>query len=304
MGSVPSPSYPTLRPYAPADLPAVLALIDEDRLPGQPRATPELFAEATRGSAEADEPWWGAYEAPVVHVAVGSGGGIVGAVACARRTKDGAGLIPWLHCQEDPVVADALLSHASAALAGAEQVDAFPFATALTQGLEGLPVGRPPVTHAALERAGYAGERLWRYMRAELPRPGLPRTEGVRVAPARDRAGSQRLEVVRDGRAVAEAVIGHPVQGIGVLWWIEVDEEARGRGTGRALLGSALDALGELGATQVVLYVDDDETPGGERDRTAANRLYESAGFEEVDHLWSYTLSPGPPPLVAARTRS
>ncbi|WP_433401882.1 GNAT family N-acetyltransferase [Streptomyces sp. CA-146814] len=284
-----SPSHPTLRPYAPADLPAVLALLDGDRLPGQPGATPELFAEASRGCTEADAPWWGAYEPPDVQVAVGSGGAIVGAVACARRTKDGAGLIPWLHCREDPVVAEALLAHAAAALSSAESVDAFPFATALTQGLEGLPIGRRPVTHAALERAGYAGERLWRYMRADLPRPGLPRAEGVRVGPARDRGASQRLEVVRDGRSVAEAVIGRPVQGVGVLWWIEVDEEARGRGTGRALLGSALDALGGLGATQVVLYVDDDEPPGGERDRTAANRLYESAGFVEVDHLWSYT---------------
>ncbi|MFJ6610469.1 GNAT family N-acetyltransferase [Streptomyces sp. NPDC091289] len=304
------PSSPrlALRPYAPSDLAALLALIDEDRLPGQPRATPELFAEASRGCTEADAPWWGAYGPPDVQVAVGSGGVIVGAVACARRTKDGAGLIPWLHCREEPVVADALLGHAGAALSPAGEVDAFPFATALTQGLEGLPVGHRPATHAALERAGYGGERLWRYMRADLPRPGLPRAEGVRVGPARDRGASQRLEIVRDGRAVAEAVIGHPVQGIGVLWWIEVDEEARGRGTGRALLGSALDTLGGLGATQVVLYVDDDEPPGGERDRTAANRLYESAGFVEVDQLWSYALrdqGPRDPSSVAApRVRS
>ncbi|ARF74487.1 GNAT family N-acetyltransferase [Kitasatospora albolonga] len=283
-------SVPLLRPFTPADLPAVLALIDEDRLPGQPRATPELFAEASKGSTEADGHWWGAYEAPEVQVAVGSGGRVVGAVACARRTEDGTGLIPWLHCREDAAVADTLLAHAAVVLPSAGPVDAFPFATALTQGLEGLPAGHRPVTHAALERAGYAGERLWRYMRADLPRPGLPRAEGVRVGPAPDRGAAQRLEVVRDGRPVAEAVIGHPVQGIGVLWWIEVEEAVRGHGLGRALLGSALDALGGLGATQAVLYVDDDEPPGGERDRTAANRLYASAGFAEVDHVWSYAL--------------
>ncbi|WP_411079948.1 GNAT family N-acetyltransferase [Streptomyces sp. cmx-18-6] len=283
------PARPTLRPCGPADLPEVLALVDADRLPGQPRATPELLAEASRGRTEADGHWWGAYDEPEVQVAVDSGGAIVGAVACARRTKDGTGLIPWLHCGEEPVVADALLARA-AALLPAVPVDAFPFATALTQGLEGLPAGHRPATHAALERAGYTGERLWRYMRADLPRPRLPRAEGVRVGPARDRGASQRLEVVRDGRTVAEAVIGHPVQGIGVLWWIEVDAAARGRGTGRALLGSALHALGGLGATQAVLYVDDDEPPGGERDRTAANRLYESAGFAEIDRLWSYAL--------------
>lgn len=56
------------------------------------------------------------------------------------------------------------------------------------------------------------------------------------------------------------------------------------------MLGSALDVLAGLGATHVILYVDDDAPPGDERDRTAANRLYESAGFTEVDRLYSYTL--------------
>ncbi|MDX3376958.1 hypothetical protein PV390_21415 [Streptomyces sp. ME02-6991-2A] len=106
----------TIRPYAPAELPTVPALIDEARLPGRPRATPELFTEASRGSTEADGHGWGAYEGPETYVAVDSDGGIVGAVACARRTKDGAGLTPSLRCREDPMTADALLSHVSAAL--------------------------------------------------------------------------------------------------------------------------------------------------------------------------------------------
>ncbi|WP_079049164.1 GNAT family N-acetyltransferase [Streptomyces puniciscabiei] len=37
--------------------------------------------------------------------------------------------------------------------------------------------------------------------------------------------------------------MGTPVQGTGVLWWIGVEPAARGRGLGRALLGTALDAL-------------------------------------------------------------
>ncbi|OEJ23066.1 hypothetical protein AR457_38430 [Streptomyces agglomeratus] len=56
-------------------------------------------------------------------------------------------------------------------------------------------------------------------------------------------------------------------------------------------LGSALDALTGLGAKEPILYVDDDAPPGEERDRTAANRLYESAGFTEIDRLYSYALS-------------
>ncbi|MCM2425049.1 GNAT family N-acetyltransferase [Streptomyces sp. RKAG337] len=82
------------------------------------------------------------------------------------------------------------------------------------------------------------------------------------------------------------------VHGIGVLWWIEVSASARGQGLGHALLGSALDVLTGLDTTEVILYVDDDAPAGDDRDRAAANRLYESAGFIEIDRLHSYTRAP------------
>jgi hypothetical protein len=56
------------------------------------------------------------------------------------------------------------------------------------------------------------------------------------------------------------------------------------------MLGSALDLLAGLGATETILYVDDDAPPGDDRDRTAANALYDSAGFNEADRLHAYTL--------------
>lgn len=56
------------------------------------------------------------------------------------------------------------------------------------------------------------------------------------------------------------------------------------------MLGSALEILDELGATEVILYVDDDAPLGDDRDRTAANSLYESAGFTEINRLYSYSL--------------
>lgn len=80
-----------------------------------------------------------------------------------------------------------------------------------------------------------------------------------------------------------------PVQGTGVLWWIGVEPAARGRGLGRALLGTALDVLHRMGATEVILFVDDDAPPGDDRDRTAAKALYESSGFDEIDRLYSFT---------------
>ncbi|MHC5906627.1 GNAT family N-acetyltransferase [Streptomyces sp. S6] len=285
---MPSPRGITLRPCTPADQASLLVVIDADRLPGQPRVTPDMLARAAQGSEARPGCWWGEFGPAEVQVAVDGAGVPVGAVSSVRRAADGRRLVQWLHCREDPAVADALIAHAAGGPVSGP-VEAFQFATPLTQGLEALPVRHRPVTRAALERAGFTGERLWRCMRADLPRVELPQADGLDVSEAPDRHAAQRLRLRRGGRTVAEAVVGLPLQGIGVLWWIEVGPDSRGQGLGRAVLGSALRRLCELGADQVVLYVDDDEPPGGERDRTAANALYESAGFVEVDDLWSYS---------------
>src|SRR5690606_18895309 len=208
-------------------------------------------------------------------------GQVVGVVSYAIRPRDGAGVVLWLHGRENRGVIDTLLDHTLSRL-GKRPIEAFSFATALGLGMEALPVQHRPATAAALTDHGFLGSDLWRYMRVDLPVTGLPRTSYTVL---RD---EDRLTLtVRDGATpLGEATIGQPVQGIGVLWWISVEPAARRRGLGRALLGSALDLLTELGAREVILYVDDDE-PGGERDRTAANRLYEQAGFVEVDRLLS-----------------
>ena len=45
-------------------------------------------------------------------------------------------------------------------------------------------------------------------------------------------------------------------------------------------------------AREVIAFVDDDAPPGDpERDRTPANRLCDSMGFQELDRLWSFTRS-------------
>jgi len=86
-----------------------------------------------------------------------------------------------------------------------------------------------------------------------------------------------RLLVARDDHG---AVVGSLTlvmfripTGVGV--WIEdvvVDEAARGRGTGEALLREAVDLAARAGASRVNLT----STP----DRVAANRLYKRLGFE------------------------
>ncbi|MEU3461894.1 GNAT family N-acetyltransferase [Streptomyces sp. NPDC006733] len=287
-----TPRRVALRPYTPADQTAVLRLIDADRLAGQPPATPAMLTQALNGHSPVDAQWWAALEEPATEVAVDETGAVTGVVSYALRRQDDTGLILWLHCAEDPPTAGALVQHAVAALAP-RTVQAFQIASALSLGLEALPVRNRGATDEALRRAGFAGERLWRYMLAPLPAHGLPRAPHVHVRPVDDSARKAcRLEIHSGPVVVAEALVGEPVHGIGVLWWIAVTESSRGQGLGRALLGSALDVLAGLGATEAILYVDDDAPAGDARDRTAANRLYESAGFREIDRLHSYTRTP------------
>ncbi len=87
---------------------------------------------------------------------------VVGVVSYATRPGDEAGLILWLHCrnenrrEENRPAAEALVAHALAKL-GPRTVYAFEFASALTLGLEGLPVRYRPVIREALEVAGFSG---------------------------------------------------------------------------------------------------------------------------------------------------
>jgi ribosomal protein S18 acetylase RimI-like enzyme len=282
----------SVRPYAPGDEAAVLDLVAADRLPGQPLTTPAMLAEAVAGRSPVDGGWWAELEPPVTEVIHDETGTVLGVVSYATRPSDGAGFILWLHCREDQSLAEALATRAIGRLGEQCTVHALEFASALTLGLEGLPVLHRPATRRALKAAGFTARDLWRYMRADLPIAGLPHAAHVAVEECEDPPG-RRLEVREGGGPVAEATIGRPVAGIGVLWWISVAPPARGRGLGLALLGSALDLLAGLGAREVILYVDDDAPPGDrERDRTAANALYDRVGCTEVDRLHSFTRRP------------
>ncbi|WP_018255974.1 GNAT family N-acetyltransferase [Salinispora mooreana] len=263
-------------------------LVNADRLPGQPACTLQRLQAAIDGTSPVDSAWWAELADLRTEVLCDAAGALAGAVAYARRPRDGAGVILWLHAREDPPVVRRLLDHALTGLAGCPSVEAFSFATALGLGLEALPVRHRSATHAALLDRGFTGSDLWRYMRRDLPAPGLP-TCSYRTSCDEDR---RVLQVERAGQVVAEATIGDPVDGVGVLWWIGVEPVARGEGLGLRLLGSALDLLAGLGAREVILYVDDDAPDDDpERSRVVANALYERVGFVEVDRLWSYQLT-------------
>ncbi|SCL26954.1 Acetyltransferase (GNAT) family protein [Micromonospora inyonensis] len=278
---------PALTPVTTAT-PELVELINADRMPGQPACTLAMVQAAIDGTSPVDSAWWAELADLRTEVLPGADGTPAGAIAYARRPRDGAGVILWLHAREVPAVVRALLDHALVELAGCPTVEAFTFATALGLGLEALPVRHRPATHSALTDLGFAGSDLWRYMCRDLPAAGLP-TCAYRTRRDEDR---RVLEVERDGKVIAEATIGDPVDGVGVLWWIGVEPVARGDGLGLRMLGAALAELAASGAQQVILYVDDDAPDDDpERSRAAANAMYERAGFAEVDRLWSYQLT-------------
>ena len=93
------------------------------------------------------------------------------------------------------------------------------------------------------------------------------------------RSEATTLFVARDDGAVVGmltlAVFTIPT---GVRAWIEdvvVDERARGRGVGEALVAAAIESAGARGARTVDLT--------SRRNREAAHRLYEKMGFETRD---------------------
>ena len=260
---------------------ALRDLVDADRLPGQPALSACALAEALAGRSPIDSGWWAELTDLHVEAITAPGDTLAGAVSWAIRPSDNTGVLLWLHAREQPATVAALVEHATAQHAGPWH--AFDFASALTLGVEALPVAHRPVTADALTTRGFTGRDLWRYLHRPLtdlpPRPDLELT----VSPARLDGWSLTTS---DGAGTVEVTA--PVGGTAMIGWLGVDPTARGRGLGAALLHAALHHLAERGATDAVLYVDDDE-PGGDRDRAAANHLYDRAGFTQIDRLHSYS---------------
>jgi ribosomal protein S18 acetylase RimI-like enzyme len=280
------------RPYQRDDRDQVLELIDADRLPGQPPARARDLIEALAGRSTVDAGWWTELSDLRTDVVTDPAGLVVGVVSFARRARDQAGLLLWLHAREQEAVVSALIHHVLTQLGDCATIHAFDFATALSRGLEALPARHRATTARTLRAAGFTGTDLWRYMRRELPAeepmppagaPGLTITATACADPE-----GWTLTASRGEAAIGSTTVGAPEAGIGVLWWIGVDAGHRGSGVGRSLLNSALTQLRDAGAREVILYVDDDDPPGGERDRTAANHLYDRMGFVEVDRLIAF----------------
>ena len=273
------------RPLGPDDVEAICALVDRDRLPGQPACTPERVRTALAGRSTTD-PWWWRELATMRTIGVeGPDGTLVGAGALGRR-RGGDRYLLWLHGGEDPAIVEAVLWPLLRGVRRADPIFAFWSATELAVGLEGLPRQHRPATHSALEARGFTGEDRWLYL------TGSAASEAPAVPYRRRGPGSaQRVELEVDGRPVGGAELSLPAPGLGVIWWLEVEPEYRRRGLGRQLLRAARSVLAEEGVGDVVLFVDHDDPKA--RDRRPALELYLAEGFTVADRLWSYRRGEG-----------
>ncbi|MEV0230772.1 DUF5994 family protein [Nonomuraea sp. NPDC050786] len=278
-GGIPSTR---MRRYRDSDADAVLALIDADRLPGQPACTPEKLDEAVSGLSQRDPALWADLEHSRTDVLVDQDDRVIGAVSCAVHHNDGAGQILWLHGREILDVVEALVSHALRELGGRDIIHAF--TAALGLGLAALPTGRRPVTTKALERAGFAGRNSWRYLRRTTPRD-LDATACSLVEVVCSKGPPGWWLKARNDDCSAQLVAQEPTDGLGVLWWFGADAGHADETLERALLQEADGLLRKHGASEITLYAAGDPEP------TWAPF---DAGFTEIDHLVSYTRRTSP----------
>ena len=271
------------------DLAAILDLVNADLLPGQPTCGRHALDMAMRGESTVDASWW--RELSNVRVAVASRGGVVvGAASYATAAADRSGWLLWLHAHEERQVVGALIDHAMADLNGSSHLYAFWIATALSLGVEALPVEQQPVTHELLTSRGLMGRDSWRYLVLPIERFALD-DRSEEVAAVQSLSGPGELpawEFVIGAREEPQAwaEVALASEGCGVLRWIDVEPAQRDRGIGRRLLRQALRFLALRGAQTVAAFVD--HADPRERDPAAILRLLGSAGFQEVDRLWSY----------------
>ncbi|GAA2208893.1 hypothetical protein GCM10009850_043510 [Nonomuraea monospora] len=271
-----SPPGTRTRRYRDGDREAVLALVDADRLPGQPPCTPRMLDEAVAGTSHPG-PWSG-LEPPTTDVLTAADGHVTGVVAYAAHRDHGAGQLLWLHGHEMLDVVEALVLHTLHRLGGGGLVHAFTAAPCL--GVAGLPTARRPVTRKVLEHAGFAARNSWRCLRRTAPAASrVPARSRVEVLTSTTPPGWWLKS--RDDDASAELVVQQPGDGLGVLWWFgaaagHADEELE-----RELLSRADALLHDHGAKQTILYAAGDPEPSW--------ALFGAAGFEEIDHLVSFT---------------
>lgn len=271
----------------------ILDLVNTDRLQGQPVCNEEMLKEALRGRSPIDNAYWQELK-ELHHIYSSEAGKINGALAYGIR-KDKTGVILWSHTKEDPKVTKELISQALTSLKSCDSIEAFPHASALGTGLEGLPSSRN-TTDKVLKELGFDSEDLWLYMNCRITEEdkSIPLDEEIDIDETKDSSlpGQRYFNLkTKNDLALAEFSMNKDT---GTLWWIEVKDEAKGKGLGRKLVKQMKNLAASNGVKQIILYVDHDEPDNPERDRRPAVSLYLSEGWQEVDHLNSYSKTNNP----------
>lgn len=203
-----------VRRFSDEDRAAVLRLIDEDRLPGQPAVSPTVLSHALR----AEE----GLENAGCDVLVSADDAVLGAVSYGVPKGDGAGVLLWLHCMEDEQgLAQNLIDHTLTQL-GRRTVHAYAVSTAMAPA--GLPMRKRPGTRRALEACGFSGTDRWRYLHHSLDTLS-PRLYAIADLIEHVDGGWQLDLRERDGTRIGEACVSVPVGGVAALEWVTLAPE-------------------------------------------------------------------------------
>jgi ribosomal protein S18 acetylase RimI-like enzyme len=280
-----------VRPIRADDLRAVAELIDADRLPGRPACDLRSLRRALSGDFPGDPRGWSGFGEVRAVVAVDEGQ-VVGAASYATKVTDGSGWLLWLHAREERAVAERLLDHVLRELGDSTRCHAFAVATALSFGVEALPIRGRPSTHAALRARGFERRASWRYLIARLDHRVTVASDPARatveptVGWGEYPAWRLSMETAQGPAAVLEVGLGP--ERCGLLQDLQVEPSYRDRGVERTLLRQGMQLLRSQGAATVVAFV---ETPRRSAPRSEGMlELLSGAGFEEVDELWSYEI--------------
>ncbi|MYV99441.1 hypothetical protein GT354_14325 [Streptomyces sp. SID3343] len=276
------------RAYRPTDESSVLALINDDRLPGQPLATAAMLRDAVSPDSRRRSI---GYEHVRVDVLV-DGYDRVQAAACtsARPGRD-EGLLLWLHGHEHPSNVAKMLDSALSLLRARRTVIAFDLAPAgTTTGVGGLPIRHRPATAAALAVVGFRElrERRCLYRRLDQEPVTTRRTGAISWRPWP--AGWAVTVLDADSERLGEAVVSVPEDRSAMVWAVMASSVRPRPAVTRAVTDHAVHVLYDLGAREVSALIDGADT--GDFD--------EAGGFREIDRLRSFVLDRGRP-AVAGR---
>ncbi|MGI5328503.1 hypothetical protein [Actinomadura nitritigenes] len=262
-----------VRPYRPADEHEVLALINEDRLTGQPFCTWNMLEAARVGRSAFETAGW-ARLAPVrTDVVVDEEDVVLGVVATAVRRPDGAGALLWLHAGEEPAVVHLLLDAVTGRLAG-RTIDAFPLLNPLGFGLRGVPREHRPVTFAALRSRAFDATSSTIYLHRHLASSASSRPAG-RIGPGQ-RTGFRNWRIHEPGsEAHLDVTISPDDTG-----WIAHGAPGGDRAEAAELVPAAIRLLDHHAARNVMATV----PAAGLEARSMREALWD-LGFTEVDRL-------------------